>query len=142
MQLSFSVKQLGKKRPFIRQQHLEIAGEYHQAYSLHSILTHIVKQQVQQFNKGREEKNLLSFLKADQIQEQATQGKVALGALSHTPQADSDQAVEAVLQAFEDGIIAVFLDDQQLKRLDEIVQLTPDSLFTFLRLTFLAGSYW
>ena len=56
--------------------------------------------------------------------------------------ADEGKAVRDVLQAFEDGIVAVFVDGVRYTETAQRVTLTPKSEATFMRLTFLAGRIW
>jgi hypothetical protein len=51
-------------------------------------------------------------------------------------------AQATVLQAFEDGIIALFKDDKALETLDELIEVEDMDCFTLIRLSFLAGSVW
>jgi glutamate-1-semialdehyde aminotransferase len=142
MQLKLSVKQLGKKRPFIDAKIIEIEGEYHQTYSLKDILTQIIAQQVAEFNEKRAEKSLFTFFKETQIQEEAQVGRVKFGEMYNDTQADLQKAIETVLWAFEDGLIAVFRNDEQMNELQQAIIVDENTLFTFVRLTFLAGSIW
>src|SRR5207253_7328583 len=53
-----------------------------------------------------------------QIADGAARGKIDMGGREYDPQAaDPDAAVAAALQAFEDGLYLVVLDEQELKRL-------------------------
>jgi hypothetical protein len=53
--------------------------------------------------------------------------------------ADPDVAVAAAIQAFEDRLYYVFVDDAQGEQLDQPVRLRPGSSVTFLRLVPLVG---
>ncbi|MCU0445127.1 MAG: hypothetical protein MUE85_09425 [Microscillaceae bacterium] len=141
MQIKFSIKQLGKKRAFIDSQSIEIAGNYGQ-YTLKEILSRIVSQQVETFNQKRTEKSLFNFLQETDIQAQAENGRVRFGAVYNETQADVEKAIETVLLAFEDGLIAVFVDDEQIDLISQNIAINPNTTFTFVRLTFLAGSVW
>ena len=67
-------------------------------------------------------------------------GKVEAGGSDVEPQeVDEDEAVENAIQAFEDGIYLVSIDDQECRELDSQVFLQDDSRLTFIRLTLLAG---
>ena len=50
-----------------------------------------------------------------------------------------DEAIAVALQAFEDGLYFVFVDDVQQNQLDSEVFLNVNSKVMFLRLTALAG---
>lgn len=143
MQIQISLKQLGKKRPVLAAKSIEVNLVENQSYTLQTILQEIVTQQVSEFNQKRESKNLFTYFKEDTIQQQAnTTGKVDFGVIYNEEKADLSKAIDTVLLAFEDGLIAVFVDDEQVEKLDTEIQLQETSLFTFVRLTFLAGSIW
>jgi hypothetical protein len=79
-------------------------------------------------------------LTARQIEAAAEKGKVEMGG-SEVPvqEVDADSAVAAALQAFEDGLYLVVIDENEHRKLDSQVYLQPDSRITFVRLTLLAG---
>jgi len=81
------------------------------------------------------------------LEEKAQTGKVAYTAWQEEFQrekhrADEKKAVRDVLQAFEDGIIAVFVDGVRYTDTAQQLCLTPESEATFMKLTFLAGRIW
>ncbi|HAS40802.1 MAG TPA: hypothetical protein DCS93_10000 [Microscillaceae bacterium] len=147
MKIYFSVKRLGKKRPFIDRKTIEIEGNYQESYALQTILTQIVTQQVNEFNQRREEKSLFTFLKEDalteeNIKEEAATGQVKFGAIYNAEKAQLEKAIETVLLAFEDGLIAVFVNDDQIEDLSQLIMVDENTVFTFVRLTFLVGRSW
>lgn len=142
MLIQFSIKQLGKKRPFIERKSIEIVGEYHTLYSLQELLTQIVSQQVTEFNQKRSEKSLFTFFQENELQAEAQTGRVRFGEIYNDTQANLEKAIETVLLAFEDGLMAVFVNDDQIEKLNQEISLDENSVFTFVRLTFLAGSIW
>ena len=141
MQITVKAKQAGRKHALIENKVIEIE-EMGPRPTLAEFLKAIVKQQVAEYNRKTPEKNLLPFLAKDEISGQAAGGKVGFGAIYNENQADLSEAQETALQAFADGMFAVFADDHEIQKLDEIVQLPETTVFTFIRLTFLAGSYW
>jgi hypothetical protein len=142
MQIRFTVKQLAKKKPFINALSLEIAGNYHTSYTLSELLTSIVTQQVEVFNQQRNEKSLFTFFQENELEKEAETGKVRFGAIYNETHANLDKAIETVLLAFYDGLIAVFIDDTQIEKLEDLVVIDENTSFTFVRLTFLVGSFW
>jgi hypothetical protein len=86
--------------------------------------------------------NILPFLSDAQTQEQAASGKIGFGSIYNENKASPEQARKTALQAFEDGMFALFLDEAEITELNTIVYLTDTTIITFIRLTFLAGSYW
>lgn len=142
MLLKFSVKQLGKKRPFIDAKSIEIEGQYNEPCLLKELLERIVRQQVVEFNEKRAEKSLFTFFQETEIAQEVETGKVRFKSIYNDTQADVSKAIETVWLAYQDGLIAVFIDDNQIEKLDNTVVLQESSLITFVRLTFLAGSSW
>lgn len=55
---------------------------------------------------------------------------------------DIFSAVDTALQAFEDGLVALFIDDKRFENLDEALNLTGSETLTFVKLTMLAGRMW
>jgi hypothetical protein len=52
---------------------------------------------------------------------------------------DAAEALQTALEAFDDGLYFVFIDDEQVEELDAPIRLRSDSSVTFLRLVALAG---
>lgn len=50
-----------------------------------------------------------------------------------------EEAVASSLQAFEDGLFLLFVDDEEKRRLDDEVALNPSTKVTLIRMTALAG---
>jgi hypothetical protein len=67
------------------------------------------------------------------------QGKVDSGGSELDQKVEAQPAVEVALQAFEDGLYFVFVDDNQIEDLDAMVALKPTSQLLFLRLVPLVG---
>ncbi|WP_294284957.1 hypothetical protein [uncultured Chryseobacterium sp.] len=144
MEIKVTVKQLGKKHPVLSEQHLEIDHQG-DSISLEQLLKLIVQQQVESFNTK-------SFETEDQDHTQTPlenylniltdTGKAGFGSIYNEKRADLQKAQENAIQAFEDGMFAVFCGEIQLENLTQIIDLSIQPVFTFIRLTFLAGSYW
>jgi hypothetical protein len=52
---------------------------------------------------------------------------------------DVDEAIATALQAHEDGLFQVVVDDRTIDSLDDVVQLHDGSQLLFLRLVALSG---
>jgi len=108
--------------------------------TLRDFIAAVVRQEVAAFQERQEQRQVLRALTAAQIAEGAVKGKIDSGGRPETETAvDEAAAVANALQAFEDGIYYVFLDDTQQTALDEPVRLRDGSRVTFLRLVALAG---
>lgn len=141
MKIVIRAKQAGRKHALIENKSLEI-NDIGTSPTLENLIKAIVKQQVEAYNNKSIEENLLPFLSKDEIEQNAESGKVGFGSIYNENKADLAKAQETALQAFEDGMFAVFADDEELQKLDDIVQLDDSTVIMFIRLTFLAGGYW
>lgn len=140
MKLSFTVKSLGKKRPLLDR--IVIDLDLQPESSTQQLLEKIVAQQVEAYNLRKEDSNLIDFFQEETLDNNAKTGSVKFNEHYNRTVADKEKATSTVLQAFEDGLIAFFVNDRQLEDLNELVCLREDDAITILRLTFLAGSIW
>ena len=96
--------------------------------------------EVAAFRQRQRDRLELRVLSAREIDERLAKGKVESGASEvGLQEVDAEAAVGTALQAFEDGLYLVVVDDQQQPEIDRHFFLRPDSRVTFVRLTLLAG---
>ena len=110
--------------------------------TVRGLIAAFVHAEVERFNDKDTELPLLALMSAEEIDDNAKAGKVAFGRLWSDNKADEARAVEAAFAAFDDGLFRVLMDDEELKELDHPVRITEGTVFTFIRLTFLAGRMW
>jgi len=137
MQLTLQLKRLGKKK--VKNVPFTLAET---PQTLEDLLIACVKNQVAAFNNKRLAVNVIGFLSPSEIQDQATSGKVDFGDLANKNLADEQEAIDNVRIAFKDGLFLVFIDDEEVTDLQTPLQLTSQSVVTFIRMTFLVGTYW
>ncbi len=140
MKLSFNVKSLGKKRPYIKD--LLIDLHINNRTTLKDLLHMLVIHQVNLYNLRKQDKNLLTFFEEDQLNDLAQTGNVKFNENYSTKQAEPAKAVDSVLQAFKDGLIALFVDGVQIEDVNQMVHLDESSSITIIKLTFLTGTFW
>ena len=144
MEIKVTVKQLGKKHPVLSEQNIEIA--YEEAnITLENLLKLIVQQQVDEFNAKSfelEDEDYAKIPHDNYLNLLTDTGKVGFGSIYNLKKADLQKAQDNAIQAFEDGMFAVFYNEEQLESLTQTIDLELKHTFTFIRLTFLAGSYW
>jgi hypothetical protein len=139
-QLTISGKVMGKTRPTFTDWELTLPEAIETAnLSLRSLLAHIVLAEVSAFETRQSQRRLLRILSPEQIQLGVEQGKVDSGGSELDQKVEAQAAVEVALQAFEDGLYFVFVDDIQIEDLDAMVALKPTSQLLFLRLVPLVG---
>jgi len=139
--LRISAKALGRKKPLFADWSVPLPPELHDGgVSLRDVITRIVRQEVAAFRKRQSQRLFIRVLSSRQVEDAAEQGKIAPGDSAMPAQeVDDDAAVGIALQAFEDGLYLVVIDDQEQRSLDNQIFLHPDSRITFIRLALLAG---
>lgn len=107
--------------------------------TLRDLIGRVVRAEVDAFKKRQQERQLFRALTEKQIQEGAAKGKIEAGGSDLKQKVDAEEAVATALQAFEDGLYLVVVDEQEQRSLDAQVFLQPDSTVAFVRLVMLAG---
>ena len=110
--------------------------------SLRQLLSAVVQKEVAQYNNKETEAQLIPFLTQQELDDQAKIGKVSFGTIYSDKKADPGKAVINAIQCWEDGLVRVFMDEEELTDLDAPLTIEAQSVLTFIRLTFLAGSIW
>lgn len=90
--------------------------------------------------QGREDDSDISVRKEVSIEERAVSGKVVYGVYSHRQPPDETEAVRNALDAFGDGVIAIFIDGRKMENLADRVMIREGSEVMFVKLTALSGS--
>jgi len=134
---TIKLKQLGKKKVHTIELQFETVPK-----TLGELLGACVESGVAAFNEKRENNKLLPFLSPSQIEEQSTSGKVGFGEINNNEKADVEKSLEEVYQAFLDGLFVVFIDEEEIKKLDQEIDLKEGVELTMIRLTFLTGRLW
>ncbi|KUJ60693.1 hypothetical protein AR687_16825 [Flavobacteriaceae bacterium CRH] len=144
MNVTISVKQLGKKHPILQEKAIELET-LHATVSVQVFLELIVKHQVELFNTSSfewEDQDTIHLPKENYLPILTDTGKVGFGAVYNHNKVDIAKAQENAILAFQDGLYAIFYGDDQLETLNEEIDLSQNKSVTFIRLKFLAGSYW
>ncbi len=130
-------KALGRKKPLFDEFSVPppVAGEV----TLRGLLGHVVRHEVEAFRERQAERRLLHALTAKQIDAGLAKGKVDSGGSALDQKVDVEAAIAAAVEAFQDGLYLVVLDETELKDLDAPLSLTGSSRLTFIRLSLLAG---
>jgi len=142
IELTVEAKVVGQKRPIFTDWHVELPprdenrGDH---LKLRDLITAIVVKEVEAFRLRQEERKLARVMSREEIERGVVRGKVDPGERDLQQQVHVDEAVAVALQAFEDGLYFVSIDDLQQTNLDNEVFLKTDSRVVFLRLTALVG---
>ena len=140
MKLSIQTKQLGKRRCSIEPMQIELPGKT--PPDVRSLITAIVRRQVEEHNQRPGENDLLKYLTQEEIDDRAESGKVDFGVNYNGEKASAEAAVKNALQAYEDGIFRLFVNDEEAGTADSPLALKEGDRLTFVRLTLLSGRLW
>lgn len=134
------MKSLAKRKDFLTKKEIHLENS---PMTLRGLLTELVSVQVQEFNATTQtDTNLVSFLTNEEIEQQVHAGKVGFGTKYNDQKAEQQTAVRVAIQAFEDGLYRVFINEKETLDLDERLGLQEDDQLTFIKLTMLAGRKW
>ncbi len=136
-EISLRLKRLGKKR--IRTVPYQVSTE---VKTLADLIRAAVTNEVERFNTSRSEPKLFAFLTPAEIQAQSQDGKIGFGDVANADEANLEKAIEVAFQAHADGVFLVFINDDEIRSLDDEITLEEGTEVTFLRLTFLTGLLW
>jgi len=110
--------------------------------SVRELIEETVNYCVSEYNSRMENTELLSALLPAEISDKAAQGKISFGTIYGEKGADLKKAQADALEAFSDGVVAVFADERRLEDEEEILDLTKIKSLTFIKLVMLAGRMW
>lgn len=140
MILKINLKQIGQRKQKIA----PVDFEYQPApETLRELIAQTVMSCVDSYNERvRRGEDFEKPLSEKQITDMADIGKIAFGINYGGREQAADKAVDNALQAFEDGLYRVFLNDDELEKLDDTIHVNENDTLTFIRLTMLAGRMW
>ena len=139
MQIYVRVKAVGKRKDVLPPISYTIPDT---VCSLRQLLLAVAESETERYNQKQADVQLIPWLTAEEINAQSHAGKVSFGGVFSDRKADKEKAAQNVLQCFEDGLVRVFMQDTELTELDAALTVEEGAVFTFMRLTFLAGRMW
>jgi hypothetical protein len=140
--IRISGKLLGRNQSLFPDWHLSLDSQLFNSskgLTLGELLTEIIQSEVEAFRTRQEQRKLISLLSPEAIQQGVLRGKIEMGGQELSQEVNIKAAIERALQAFEDGLYYVFLDDEQIENLEQPLQFREDSQLLFLRLVPLVG---
>ena len=139
MKINVNLKSIGKRKASVKPATIEIKGH---PSTLRELILAMVETGVEEYNRRVENSELLTYLTKEEIDEKARAGKVGFGVNYGEKKAALPAAQENAIQCFEDGIYRIFQDGEPLETLESPILITEETVFTFVRLTMLAGRMW
>ena len=116
MNIKINIKQLGKKRNKIAEQDFVLE---HTPTTVHELICEAVHTCVMEYNqrvKCEEENKLIS---EEEISRKSEIGKIAFGINYGGKEAEEEKAVENAIQAYKDGLVRIFLGEEELDDLEK-----------------------
>lgn len=139
MKIQVNLKSMGKRKKSVKPVYYEIQGR---PSTVRELIYAVTEAGVREYNRRMDTPDILSYLTNEEIDDRAVSGKISFGVNYGEHKADLRKTQEDALQCFEDGIYRIFLDEKSLEDPDETISIHDDSVFTFVRLTMLAGRMW
>ena len=139
MKVYVNVKQIGKKKNKIDKKEYEINEGIK---TVKELLTEFVTINVEKFNEGYTENDIVPYLTDKKINDLSDAGKISFGVDYNEQKQDLEKAIENTLQSYEEGIYRVFVNDEEMGEIDCEINLKENDELTFVRLTMLAGRMW
>ncbi len=139
MNLKISCKNAAKRRCTVQ------SVIYNYEVPLHTVrdlLTETVKLNILEYKKRQDSSELMKVLSKGEIEDKSTTGKIGFGRIYGERKPDVQKAIETALECFEDGLVVVFVDGEQVGGLNEELTITEGSEVTFVRMTMLSGRMW
>ena len=139
--LTIHGKALGRKKPLFADWSIPFPPDLGDGGSLtlRDLIGRVVRAEVEAFQKRQQERRLFRALTEKQIEAGTAKGKIEAGGSDLNQKVDAEEAVATALEAFEDGLYLVVIDEQEQRSLDAQVFLQSDSTVAFVRLVMLAG---
>lgn len=135
--IQVQAKALGRKKPLFED--FSVVAPTTGDLTLRSLIEHVVRREVEAFENRQAERRLTRVLTAKQIDEGLAQGKVESGGREIEQKVDLEASIAAAIEAFQDGLYLVVLDEAEIKEIDAPLTLLETSRLTFVRLSLLAG---
>lgn len=139
MRLFYQQKTIGKKSRKLAQIPFTVTEPI---YTLQDLLVQLVTQQVTAYNNKALDTPLHMYVTDEQLADAVEHGTVHFGVKSSEAVQSVDKAIAIMRQAFEDELFLVLHNDTQLASLTASLTVEEGDIFTFIKLTMLAGRIW
>ena len=138
MKVNVIMKQASSRKAVLN----AVSFELEQPETVKDLLIQMVTLCVKQYHQRIELQSFLHVLSQEEIIEGMNTGKLRLGILDNTKQVNLQQAIEAVIHGFEDGLIVLFVDHQRQESLEDLLEIHEGSELIFVKLAMLSGRLW
>ena len=139
IQIFVSLKHMGniarkvKAHPFV----LELTPR-----TLRELIEESVRACIRAYRERGDQANAPKPLTDEQYEGMREVGKFAFGVHYNENAVNEEKAIAAAVEAVEDGLVRIFKGNEELCELDEEIDIAEGDVFTFVKLTMLAGSFF
>lgn len=134
MRILVQLKQAGKRKNKIEKVPIELEAV---PVTVQELIEYSVHSCVKLFEEKRDKEP--QALSEEELEDKASSGKIAFGFFYGNAEVNESKAKETAIQAFEDGIVVVFVDGIQKEKLIEEIVINEESVVTFVKLALLSG---
>lgn len=139
MRIYISAKQIRKRGHRVETYPYEVRSV---PRTLRELIALLVTDGVERYNHRLRSKSDVPVLHSDEIDAMGLIGKIGFGLPFGTKEADLQEALDAALQGFEDGLYRFFVGEREVESLDADPCLREGDTITIIRLVMLTGSYF
>ncbi|MFB7141916.1 hypothetical protein ACFCYN_19870 [Gottfriedia sp. NPDC056225] len=139
MQIVITLKSLSRRKGFLEKKPFEIDNI---PLNLEELVKELISINVNTYNQKEIDFPFLPYLTEDEINLKSTVGKIGFDLKYNDTIADLNEAIANALQAFQDGLFKVFLNDKEIESLQENIELNENDEIVFIKLTMLSGRMW
>ena len=104
-----------------------------------SLLARLVAFEMDTSMQRQQRRRTILPLSLEALARQLQAGRAGVAELPKPGRIDPRRAVQVVTDAFSDGLILLFVDERRCTRLDESVEVKPETRVTIVRRTMLTG---
>lgn len=135
MKVYVNLKQVGKKKNSVEREIYDISDNIG---DVRGLIKEFVGICVKDFNKHE----VIKYLSGEEIFDLSESGKIGFNDRENKTLQNLEDAVERAVQSYKDSIYRIFLNDEEVGGLDDRLEIEPDDVLTFVKLTMLAGRMW
>lgn len=139
MKLKINVKKFSRKQNEIAQMELDYPMGME---TVQDLLTETVKIMVKEYETRMDRGEVLAVLTKQEIEDKSQSGKIGFGINYGEKRPDLEKSIQAALECFQDGMVVLFVDGEQLEDLTAQLSVQEGSELTFIRMIPLAGRMW
>lgn len=140
MKIFVTMKSLAKRKSYLENVEFQLTK---QPGTIKDLISDLVSINVRSFNERQGDTTLVQFLTKEEISQSGATGKVGFGtAIYNEQKTDEQQAIQTAIQAFEDGLFKIFINDVEQGVDSHSITLNDEDQLVFIKLTMLVGRMW